>query len=310
MLRPEQKFLFDLNGFLVLKAALSPKEVKRLNDAIDAHGARAVAREGALRNTKGDSSFRAPATRRDMGGLLTLPGEDGAAFRSLLAHPALKPALIELCGSGYRLDHQPMVLLQAPNSEGFSLHGGPLSHHDGVGSAPFNPELQYRSQGGAIWNSLLAMQVVLSPVPAGAGGFCAIRGSHKLNFPVPADWMRSVAGTPLAEHVASFEAEPGDVIFFSEATVHGALPWRADHERRVALYRFSPPNFSYGRGYLNEWASAASLATPEEAAVLQPPYAPRLDRPIVSATDTTVSSHKRAREKVEHDTKVFGTSYF
>eukprot|EP00020_Sapocribrum_chincoteaguense_P007888 CAMPEP_0170749620 /NCGR_PEP_ID=MMETSP0437-20130122/10490_1 /TAXON_ID=0 /ORGANISM="Sexangularia sp." /LENGTH=305 /DNA_ID=CAMNT_0011088551 /DNA_START=65 /DNA_END=979 /DNA_ORIENTATION=- len=305
MLRPEQKFLFDLNGFLVLKSALSASEVKSLNDAIDAHAGRAVPREGVLRNTAGESSFRAPATRRDLGGLLTLPGEAGTAFRSLLAHPKLKPALVELCGSGYRLDHQPLVLLQDPNSEGFSLHGGPLSHHDGVGSAPFNPELQYRSQGGAIWNSLLAMQVILSPVPAGAGGFCAIRGSHKLNFPVPADWMRSVGGTPLAEHVATFEAEPGDVIFFSEATVHGAMPWRADHERRVALYRFAPANFSYGRGYLNEWAAAAEVATAEEAAVLQPPYAPRLDRPIVSPTDTTVTTQHRAKEKVEHDTKVF-----
>ena len=48
-------------------------------------------------------------------------------FFYLKAHRDITPYLISLCGEGYRLDHQPIVILQNKNSEGFSLHGGPLS---------------------------------------------------------------------------------------------------------------------------------------------------------------------------------------
>ena len=36
------------------------------------------------------------------------------------------PSLL-LTGEGYRMDHQPLVIAQDADSEGFSLHGGPIS---------------------------------------------------------------------------------------------------------------------------------------------------------------------------------------
>jgi ectoine hydroxylase-related dioxygenase (phytanoyl-CoA dioxygenase family) len=53
------------------------------------------------------------------------------------------------------------------------------------------------------------------------------------------------------DHVYQPAMKKGDVIFFSEATVHGAMAWKRDEQRRLALYRFAPSNFAYGRGYLN-----------------------------------------------------------
>ena len=82
-------------------------------------------------------------------------------FRKLVAHPSIAPYLNTLCGEGYRMDHQPFVILQNKNSEGFSLHGGPVSGHDGVVDDKFNFELQYHCRNGAIYNSLLAMSVCL-----------------------------------------------------------------------------------------------------------------------------------------------------
>ena len=73
-------------------------------------------------------------------------------------------------------------------------------------------------------------------------------------------------------------------MFFSEATVHGALPWTMPYERRLALYRFANANYAYGRAYLNEWSGAAARCTEAQKAVLLPPYAPRLERPMVPAT--------------------------
>jgi len=64
--------------------------------------------------------------------------------------------------------------------------------------------------------------------------------------------------------------------------VHGSLPWKADHQRRLALYRFSPPNFAYGRAYLNQFGpNVWDLCDDIQRAVLGPPHAVRLERPLV-----------------------------
>ena len=143
----------------------------------------------------------------------------------MLAHPKLVPLLHRMVGQGYRMDHMPLLIAQEKGAEGFSLHGGPLTEQ-----GHFNPHLQYRCAQGQIWNSLLAMSVVLTPHNPGDGGFCVVRGSHKLNFPVPASMMH---GEAMAEHIYQPVTAPGDVVFFSEATVHGCLPWTARHQRRV-----------------------------------------------------------------------------
>jgi len=305
-LTPHERFLFDLNGYLVVRGALSSDEVAALNGAIDAHAGDAVSRDGtALRNAKRAGAFGAKGARRDLGGMLSWE-EDG--FRKLLAHPKLAPYVASLVGDGYRLDHQPMVLLQDAGSEGFSLHGGPM-----VTDERFNPELQYRCVAGRPWNSLVAMAAHLVDAPAGAGGFCVVRGSHKLNFALPPECAAGLDADFAREYVSQVETRAGDVVIFSEATIHGALPWTMPYERRLALYRFSGPNYAYGRGYLNEWGGAAlDKCTPAQRAVLLPPYAPRLERPMVPRDGDAgeVTHYARAPEKKAHDVKVFGTDYF
>ena len=173
-----------------------------------------------------------------------------------------------------------------------------------------------------------------------------VRGSHKLNLPVPPDFTHGVS-PDLAEHTyqpatkapllplrrllllrtvarqcySTYYRSPrptycqaGDVLIWSEATVHGATPWRADHQRRIAIYRFAPANMGYGRGYLEVPDEVVNDMTPAEAAVVAPPYATRLDRPVVTpasaeAGETTVA-YPRSELKKDLDRQLFGTSYF
>ena len=59
----EEKFLFDLNGFLVLRGVLSPEEVAAANAAIDAKQGLLHARDKpALRNTKAGSPLDAASS--------------------------------------------------------------------------------------------------------------------------------------------------------------------------------------------------------------------------------------------------------
>ena len=176
----------------------------------------------------------------------------------------------------------------------------------------FNPELQYTCRGGKIWNSLLAMSVCLCDANSGDGGFCVVRGSHKLNFAMPDAFANGQFGK---EHVYQPEIKKGDILFFSEATVHGALPWVAeDKQRRVALYRSAPATTGYGRMYMEGFgAGVMEKCTEEEKVVLIGPYANRVERSYIDVdADGRVVIRKTIRSQVkkDHDKKVFGTDWF
>lgn len=305
MASPREMFEFDLNGYCVVRGALSAEEVAACNEAIDVHAAEMKERvHPELRNTKDGTPLAGDGKtgRMDLSGMLGWPKPQCEPFRKLLAHPKLLPTMHGLLGKGYRMDHLPFLIAQNKGSEGFSLHGGPLT-----GDGGFNPYLQYVCRQGSIFNSLVAMSVVLTPHNEGDGGFCVVRGSHKLNFPVPEDMS---TGVDLQEHVYQPVTQPGDVVFFSEATVHGALAWTAEHQRRVVLYRFAPSNMAYGRSYYPTWpAEMTDGCTPEQLAVLEPPYNNRLDRPYI-ATDGSVQHTSRQPVKKDFDREVFGTKYF
>ena len=76
--------------------------------------------------------------------------------------------------------HPPRPLPQERDSEGFSLHGGPITP-DGR----FNPTLQYRCEQGQLWTSLLAVSFQLSDHNPGDGGFCVVRTSRGLHPATP-----------------------------------------------------------------------------------------------------------------------------
>jgi hypothetical protein len=310
------KFLFDLNGFVIVRNVFSADEVAAANAAIDAHSVNLCAREDAgLRNTLADSPHAAAGPRLDMGRMLGWPKPHCDVFRSVLAHPRLIPYITELCGEGYRLDHQPLIVAQDKDSEGFALHGGPISGDDGTPKGKFNPELQYRSMNGELWTSLLAVSVHLSDHGPGDGGFCIVRGSHKLNFPVPVDVTNGLA-PGFDDHLYHPVTKAGDVLIWSEATVHGATPWRAAHQRRFALYRFAPANMGYGRGYTELDPSFYDGMTPLQRAVVEPPYASRLERALVTVDaarddpEGPAPIKKRSEAKKAFDRQLFGTNYF
>ena len=95
--------------------------------------------------------------------------------------------------------------------------------------------------------------------------------------------------------------------------MHGALPWTADRQRRLALFRFAPANFAYGRGYLAGFGEGVmDLCTPQQRAVLEGPYATRLERPLTTAKPQAAPPPVKTRNptKSAHDAATFGTKYF
>jgi hypothetical protein len=315
----DEKYLFDLNGYLVVRGVLTPEEVQQANDAIDQHAEDFVERSGgALRNAvQGTKLYGTGPGRQDLGQVLEWGHDDSQIFQSVLAHPRLVPLFHGILGKGYRMDHLPLVLAQEKGAEGFQLHGGTID----CGTGEYNPFLAYNCHHGKIQTALLGVNVMLVDHNAGDGGFCIVPGSHKSNFKMPAQMMN---GEAYDEFIRQPVTKAGDVVLFSEGTVHGAQAWTADHARRACLYRFSPATNVYGRSYFgheqdeSDGADGVRVGWPAkmyeglneaQRAVLEPPYANRLDRPNINEDGSVVITTRNERKK-QHDQDVFGTKYF
>ncbi len=232
---PEEKFLFDLHGYLVIKNVLTPGEVAELNALAD--------EKFPPIPGKSDRRIRASFW--------------GAATQRLIDHPRILPYLLTLIDSSFRLDHD-YCLFMEPGAPGGSLHGG--EGHEG--------DHWYRYRDGQMKNGLTVVTYFLAPAAAGDGGFVCIPGTHKSNFveSIPRDVMRLERTAP---YVVQPAVEAGDALIFTEAVVHGTHPWRASHERRALLYKFSPGYSAWSQKYPNP--DDYTDLTPQQRRILAPP---------------------------------------
>lgn len=267
-----QKFLFDLQGYIVARGFLSESEVKTLNDAFDANWDKRG--EDPARDPSGNMA--APLKRGIFTGMLTWEKPWCQPFRDLLAHPPLLPYLNTLFGRGWKLDHEPFMLTGGKGIEGLRLHGTTNVH--------FNSSRFYTYNNGQMHVGLIVVQYALADANPGDGGLCVIPGSHKANFACPPDI------TSWEEHqeiVYQVPLKAGDMVIFSENTLHGSLPWTAAHDRRALLYRYTPKHTHYDGGTYKvvqpEWVAELTEA---QRAVLEPPYV--YNRPLIEADGVAV----------------------
>jgi hypothetical protein len=187
------------------REVFTAEEMAAANAAVDRRSEAIVERTGDLRlgGAQGDPLAGDGVTgRADLGGMLGWDAPDRDVFRRVLAHPRLVPYYHAMMGEGYRMDHLPLLIQQAPGADGFVFHGGKMND-DGT----WCEELAYQWHGGKMHNRLLAVSVALTETQEGDGGFCIIRGSHKSNMPCPAavqryEQHRELVDNPVGLHLS------------------------------------------------------------------------------------------------------------
>ena len=270
-----QKYLFDLQGFLVVEGVLSKAEVAAANEAIERHADGIVERVGEASLSSDSKTMQGETGRGDLGGLLSWEKPWCDPFRAMLAHPQITPYLNQLLGKGWRLDHNAGLISMRKGAEGHLLHGS---------SGPaFDRHQYYIFKDGQMHNGLTVVAWQLADVNPGDGGLALIPGSHKGNYACPQPIRKWEAHQDVVKQVT---CKAGDVVIFTEAVTHGTIPWSADHDRRSVLFRMSPGNLAYAKGY-NPWPeSMLEGLTPQQRAVLEPPYHQRLQRPVLDDDGT------------------------
>ena len=153
-------------------------------------------------------------------------------------------------GPKVRLDHDYCIFMTEGGESG-RLHGGP----EVVG------DHWYKYWDGVMRNGLSVITYFLTDAAEGDGGFACIPGSHKTNFlsSLPDDIRNYERPT---HYVVQPAVEAGDALFFTEALIHGTMQWRAKHERRSLLYKYSPRTF----GVVGQLLRSERIPRPDGAA--------------------------------------------
>lgn len=208
----EERYLFDLQGYLILEGAIDPQVVARMNAFIDAR----EAEDAGWEPQTGNAHVECP--------ICWTPD-----FLALLDHPRTLPILKEILGEYMRLDHDYAIFLK-PGHGGLHLHGPKRRE-------PYDPLHFYHYVDGKIFCGLSVATFALTDVPAGAGGLAVIPGSHKSNFKVPEDIRTFERDSPIVQQIPT---RAGDCVIFTERLIHGTLPWKGPGIRRTLFYKYGP----------------------------------------------------------------------
>lgn len=291
----EEKYFFDLRGYLIMRNVLSQDEIDACNAAIDANADKIIAPRGQGNLSRGATALEGKRGRHEMWELIGLPSPHREPFRDLLVHPIVVSRLNEYSGKGFRLDHGPALIESIEGDEGHWLHAS---------GEPFNPAVCYHQQNGKIYARGITVAWQLTDVNAGDGGFACVPGSHKTAEPTPDDLREMKDDMGL---VYQPEMKAGDVLFFCETMTHGTLPWKGKGTRRSVLYKYASraANRAVGKHFTPQqrYGDWVNELTPAQQAVL---YGPGMHQGEKSVEMPTLESDGKTVTVTEGPLKLFG----
>ncbi len=250
----EQRYLFDLKGFLTVRGALPADVVRALNaelDVIGAMGTDEANAAGAIRQTR---DYRDPYGNLEYTCDL-LPY--GGVFESLIDVPATVPLVEEMIGGPTRLDA--MHFMNRTSGRGSVLHHG---------YAELLSYSEYALNRDRFECVSVKIGYALTDVGPDNGPFVVIPGSHKGNFAVPGNLKLPDPADPLVEPLT---VQAGDAVMFSEDLTHGAMVNRSDRVRRTIFISYAP---AFHSAWHNQTATAPGFeerATPRQLELVRGP---------------------------------------
>ena len=244
MMTPEQRYFFDLTGYLHLEGVLQGEELIKVQAAAQRYI-----------DTPPDEvpdGFKIDHEREHFNWYLHAFAFD-KELEALAFHPQTWPIIKEMLDEKPRLGGGNMMV----DSYGRPFH--PLhSGHESTLTDELPGWRRYQIHNGRISCNALVFFFYLTDVHPGDGGLMVLPGSHKANFERPQSlfypgsikdgtYNEDYNSCEVPEGIKNFTPKAGDVVVISELLVHGALSWQTkDRDRRFLTLRycsqFVPPN--------------------------------------------------------------------
>jgi ectoine hydroxylase-related dioxygenase (phytanoyl-CoA dioxygenase family) len=211
----EQRFLFDLNGFVVIRSALSDEDVARYRAAVYRLARQELPAERWTSEGEPLDQVRVRAIDSD------------PIFLELVDHPVSLPLVQGLVGGPGILIDNDVELTPRDNK--------PLGWHRGIGTHG------YSLDAGGFHCTMVKCIWYLTDCGPGEGPTRIVPGSHKSWIDSPA--YSEEAGPPGALELV---VEAGDLLVFSEACLHAGNLNRSNRVR-ANMY------FNYGPSWVQPW---------------------------------------------------------
>jgi hypothetical protein len=223
----EEKFLFDLQGYLLLRGVLSTAECNAFRDVLGKLQSREYP-DDWIRNLAPELQQKSLPTcdRRTPGQVRFngLPRLD-PAFDSVIAHHRILPYLQAF------MDHPQLINSWSIEKEKGSDTG---VWHRGV------PPTEYSCRNGVIRTRMLNVVFFLTDNGPEDGCVVAVPGSHKNNLDLP---LSNYKNLEMPGSVA-VTGKAGDVFLFSEAVIHNGLPKTTEDTRSNLYFNYAARDFN------------------------------------------------------------------
>ncbi|MBM3262439.1 MAG: phytanoyl-CoA dioxygenase family protein [candidate division Zixibacteria bacterium] len=258
-----ETYLFDLNGFIVLRQALNASEVAALNTCLNAIP--------AIEQGQWHGYIHGHTYGTHDGLNYQQIYEAGEPFEELIDHPAWIGKIKHFVGGEGTFDYHHGPLFIDENFANFRGPGEAIGLHSG-GYPPIMRN-QFRYHNGRFMCGQVNMLLALTDIGHGDGGTMLIPGSHKSNFKHPHFDMHRMKPEGVSveglEGAVEVELQAGDAILFVDGISHGSARRRNPGIRRVAVYRYGPSWGNFRYGYEPSPALLERL-TPERRKIVKP----------------------------------------
>jgi len=259
-------FRFDLNGFIIVRGALSPAQLAAGNASLD--------RLQHLR--KGE--WAGHVHGHDYGGReglnLQQIYEGGAPWEELIDHPAwIERVRTFVGGEGcFDYNHGPLFIDECfanlrAEGEAIGIHSG---GHQGTART------LYLVKDGRFHCHQVNVLLAWRDIGPGDGATMVVPASHKANFPHP-DFARcamkagAAASADGVDGAIEVHLQAGDALIFTDAIMHGSAARRNPGQRRISVYRYGVSWGRWRHAYRPSAALLARLAPARRGIVLPEP---------------------------------------
>jgi hypothetical protein len=257
---PLEDYLFDLQGYLLIRGALPPAEIAELNRIVDA--------VPPLKPREWHGRVHRNDYTEAWGVNLHQVIEAGEPFERLIDHPAWLAHVTRYVGGddGLFIDEN-LVTTRGPG-QGVTLHSG--GHKRRI-------RTQFRYHDGQFRCGQINVLLALTDAGPGDGATMVIPGSHKSNLPHPAFVAQSKGeyaatyGTTVdrVEGAIEVHAKAGDALLFVDCVAHGSAQRTNPGFRRHVIYRYGP-HWGHSRYGYEPSPELLARLTPERRKIIQP----------------------------------------
>lgn len=236
----DDRFAFDVAGYLHLRGVVTPAEVAEYGSWLDAVQTIDVNAVNADYPDGMKQQLNRPVSRLF---------DADPRFACLLDHPVVTPYLTEFLGADYRhIDND--LYFTYPSFQGGHWHRGVSAHPSG------------HVVDGKFICPMVKVFYCMSDVDPTEGEFVVIPGSHKAHFKVAYEGRIDLP----AQHIFN-DVKAGDIIIFNEALIHNGRPNPSQKTRKTLIINFGRQDAGVWRGYRPKTATLDAI-TPSQRAIL------------------------------------------